>query len=92
MLAIVFLFSQFVVYAQDTGFEYKISLKSPGNPAETYSLQENASGNLLLSETIPIKISQKRTDNGSTIKIEVTLKGKERVYYNFEEIYKISDF
>jgi len=92
LLAIVFLFSQLVVYAQDTGFEYKISLKSPGNPAETYSLQENASGDLLASENIPIEISQKRTDNDSTIKIEVILKANEKVYYNFEEIYKISSF
>src|SRR5690606_20272359 len=92
LLAFVFILSQFVVYAQETGFEYKISLKSPGNPAETYSLQENASGDLFSSESIPIEINQKRTDNGSTIKIEVTLKAKERVYYNFEEIYKIHSF
>src|SRR5690606_30771691 len=92
LIAFVFLISQVVVYAQGTGFEYKISLKSPGNPAETYALHENAMSELLSTESIPIEINQKRTDNGETIKIEVILKANERVYYNFEQIYKIPSF
>lgn len=92
LLAFVFFLSQILVYAQDIGFEYKISLKSPGNPAETYSLQENSSGDLTSSESIPIQIKQKRTENGSTMRIEVSLTAKEKVYYNFEEIYSIPSF
>lgn len=92
LLAFAFIFLSVNVYAQKNTFEHKISLKSPGNPAKTYVLQDNELGVLSASEKIPVEIFQKRTDNGSTIKVEVTIKAKERIYYNFEEIFKISSF
>jgi hypothetical protein len=92
LIAFLLLVSQAVVYAQGTSFEYKISLKSPGNPADTYALHENGAGELRPEAALPIEIRQKRTGNGETVRIEVTLKAKEQVYYNFEQIYKITDF
>lgn len=87
MLTSLFLIS----HAQETAFEYHISLKSPGNKAITYTLQEN---NDVLSpkESIPLEIRQRTSVNGETTRIEVDITAKEKVYYNFEEILKIHAF
>ncbi len=92
LIAIALVCFHFAVIAQETIFESKISLKSPGNPASTYILQDNAAGILKSKEDIPVEVTQKRTENGETIKIEVTIKGKEKVYFNFEEVLKIASF
>jgi hypothetical protein len=92
IITFIFAFSHFYINAQEVILEQKISLKSPGNPANTYILKEDGSGALRTSENIPVEISQKRTDNGSTTKIEVTIKAKEKIYFNFEEIFKIASF
>ncbi|MGX5690891.1 hypothetical protein [Arcticibacter tournemirensis] len=92
IVAFILLGKCMVSYAQETKFEYSISLKSPGNPAKTYSLQESDKGVLSANENVPVNIVQTRTDNGETVKIEVTLTAKEKIYYNFEEICKIQSF
>ncbi len=81
-----------ISYSQETKFEYNISLKSPGNPARTYSLQEGDKGILSSEETLPVEIIQTRTGNGAAIKIEVTVTAREKIYYNFEEICRIESF
>ena len=75
-IALAFIFLNLGVQAQEATFEQKISLKTPGNPAKAYILQDNATGVLKSSENIPVEIYQKRTDNGSTVKVEVTIKAK----------------
>jgi hypothetical protein len=92
LIALALVSSHVILLAQETTFESKISLKSPGNPASTYVLEDNASGMLKSKENIPVEVTQKRTDNGETIKVEVTIKAKEQIYFNFEEVFKISSF
>src|SRR5690606_19500697 len=92
IITFIFAFSHTYINAHEVILEQTISLKSPGNPANTYILKEDGSGALRTSENIPVEISQKRTDNGSTTKIEVTIKAKEKIYFNFEEIFKIASF
>ena len=86
---ILLLFSWAMVFAQDTQSEYKITLKSPGNPAESYTLQEN-SGYLQASQALPVEIKHQAVQNGSSTHITVTITAKDLVYYNFEEICKLS--
>jgi len=88
---IVFLLTWAVVNAQALQPEYKITLKSPGNPADTYTLQEDASGYLKASQSLPVDIRQQKTETASTIRITVNITAKDLVYYNFEEVCKIAD-
>lgn len=60
-----------------------ISIKSPGNPAVTYTLQKDADGNLAAQQELPLQIRHEVSDT----RIKVTLTARERVYYNYEEIY-----
>lgn len=79
-------------YAQEATLEQKIALKTPGNPAITYALEQEASGMLRSSENIPVEIHQKRVENGTTMRIEVTVKANETIYYNFEQLFTIASF
>ncbi|MEN9918694.1 MAG: hypothetical protein RL662_1130 [Bacteroidota bacterium] len=67
-------------------FKSSISLKSPGNPAITYPLDEKANGDLIAKQVLPITITQQKTENTSTLRLKITLTAKEDVYYSFEEI------
>lgn len=90
LFAVIFLlFSWAMVFAQDTQSEYKITLKSPGNPAESYTLREN-SGYLQASQALPLEIRYQTSQNGSATRVTVTITAKDLVYYNFEEVYKLS--
>ena len=86
---ILLLFSWAAIFAQETQSEYKITLKSPGNPADTYTLREN-SGYLQASQALPVEIKHQAVQNGSATRITVTITAKDLVYYNFEEICKLS--
>ena len=86
---ILFLFSWAVIFAQGTQSEYKITLKSPGNPAEAYTLRENA-GLLQASQALPVEIKHQKVENGQATRITVTITAKDLVYYNFEEVCKLS--
>ncbi len=71
-------------------FENNISIKSPGNPAVTYKLQQSSNGMLISSEEIPMEIKQMQTTTGDITRITVTLVAKDKVYYNFEQICGLS--
>lgn len=87
---VLLLFSCAMIDAQEVQSEYKITLKSPGNPAESYTLTEDASGYLKASQLLPIEIRQQKEEHGSATRITVTLRATDLVYYNFEEVYKLS--
>ena len=87
---VLLLFSCAMIDAQEVQSEYKITLKSPGNPAESYTLTEDASGYLKASQALPIEIRQQKEEHGSATRITVTLRATDLVYYNFEEVCKLS--
>lgn len=64
----------------------QITLKSPGNPAIAYPLQAQ-NGMLISTENIPVEIKEQIIENDSTLKLIITLKANDLVYYNFEESY-----
>lgn len=85
----LFLFCCIVIYAQGTvGTESKITLKSPGNPSETYLLKETRDGRLTSDKNLPLEITRKEAKNGQATRITITLKANDIVYYNYEEICK----
>lgn len=66
--------------------KYQISLKSPGNPAKTYSLTATDNGLLKSDKELPIKISRKSVQvNAHSLLEEITLTAKDVVYFNFQE-------
>lgn len=91
-LVLVLLHSWMLSNSQETSFECNISLKSPGNAAKTYFLKENGNGILVADEKIPVHIIQTIKTNADLTKIEVKITAKEKIHYNFEEIFKISSF
>lgn len=81
----------FCVGLQAQTMEYKITLKSPGNPADVYELKLN-NGTLSAGVSLPVDIRQEKiNDSGNTFRIRTIITAKETVYYNLEEIYKLSD-
>lgn len=87
---ILFLLTWAMVNAQEIQPEYQITLKSPGNPAESYTLQEDASGYLKASQSLPVEIRQQKTETASTIRITVDITAKNLIYYNFEGVCKLA--
>ena len=91
--SLLFLLSVLVTafaYAQGTlQPEYRISLKAPGNPAETYELKAN--GNTLTAgTTLPLEIRQQVVEEGANLfRIETTITAKETVYYNLEQQFRL---
>lgn len=70
---------------------HKITLKSPGNPAEAYELTlDKASGKMQASTALPVEISQQINEEGSILRLRVVITAKEEVYYNFEEVYQLT--
>ena len=59
---VLLLFSCAMIDAQEVQSEYKITLKSPGNPAESYTLTEDVSGYLKASQLLPIEIKQQKEE------------------------------
>ncbi|NDV78137.1 hypothetical protein [Dysgonomonas sp. 511] len=72
--------------AQET--EYRISLKSPGNPAQTYTLTEAADGTLKAAADLPVQVFRKNLTEGINSVEEITLKAGSTVYFSFEEVVK----
>jgi hypothetical protein len=68
--------------AQLTG---RITLKTPGNPAKSYILQETAGGILTANETLPLIVRQQKIEHDGTLKIILSLEATGRVYYNIEQ-------
>lgn len=86
LLLLICVFASACLSAQ---LETKISIKSPGNPAETYSLKEQASGELVSNVSLPLEIRHQKTEIGNKIQLKVVIRAKELVYYNLEEVYKL---
>jgi len=70
--------------------ESTITLKSPGNPAISYPLTLDKTGRLISKEDIPVEIILDTKDVGSSIIIEVEIRGKDEAYYNLEHVLKLS--
>ncbi len=70
---------------------HKITLKSPGNPAESYELTvDKASGMMRASRDLPVQIRQQVVEEGMVLRLQTVITASEEVYYNFEEVYKLS--
>jgi hypothetical protein len=63
-----------------------VRIKSPGNPAVTYTLTKNPAGELVASGEIPLHITHEVTETPPLTRIKVTVTAREKVYYNYEEI------
>ncbi|WP_434533689.1 hypothetical protein [Dysgonomonas capnocytophagoides] len=81
----------FSVNAQQVQQEYKLTMKTPGNPSITYDLKES-NGQLTAGQSLPLAISRNVTENGASQRIEITIKANELAYYSLEEIYKLGSF
>ncbi len=69
---------------------WRISLKSPGNPAISYPLHLETSGELSSTVRLPVSIMRKVEQHETGTRISIEIKAIETVYYNFEEVYKLS--
>jgi hypothetical protein len=85
-LTLLFL-CQWILPATDT--TGSIHIKSPGNPAVAYVLQEQVNGELTAQQELPLVIRREVSETASTTRIKVTLTAKEKTYYNYEEIYPL---
>ena len=81
----------FSVNAQQVQQEYKLTMKTPGNPSVTYDLKES-NGQLTAGQSLPLAISRNVTENAASQRIEITIKANELAYYSLEEIYKLGSF
>lgn len=87
LIILVMLFS-LVVYAQNR-IENKITIKTPGNPSETFILNKRADGKLVASPNFPLDITRNEVKEGNRIKINIIIEAKEKIYYNYEEIFHL---
>ena len=92
LLTVLFVWVSVLSFAQDIGFQYHITLMEPGNPAKSYPLKDGGNGSLSSKDPIPVEVIQRQINNGQTIKIEVSITGKENIYYNFEELIRLETF
>lgn len=81
-----------IVYADNPpeSSDWRISIKNPGNPAKTYALKLDANGLLKTADHLPITIKRNVVQIGSGMRITVELTATDRVYYNFQEVYKLA--
>ncbi|MDR2811372.1 MAG: hypothetical protein LBB84_12620 [Tannerellaceae bacterium] len=66
-----------------------VRIKSPGNPALTYTLKKNVRGELIAQEELPLQIRHEVLETSPVSRIKVTITAKDKVYYNYEEIYAL---
>jgi hypothetical protein len=85
-LTLLFL-CQWILPATDT--TGSIHIKSPGNPAVAYALQEQVNGELTARQELPLVIRREVSETAFITRIKVTLTAKEKTYYNYEEIYPL---
>ena len=73
-------------WAQNPTLEGSISVKSPGNPAATFSLSESHDGILLPDEDLPLEIRRTTVekDGVTTVKLEIT--AENTLYYNIGQV------
>ena len=68
--------------AQGYDISAELTLKTPGNPAETYILTGDAEGPLKADCDLPVKVTRKITEKGDVTRVVLTVTAKETVYYN----------
>lgn len=68
-------------YARAVDIKARLGLKTPGNPSVSYSLTSDGS-KLLAGEALPVEIMQKKVQQGNETVFSVTIKARERVYFN----------
>ena len=68
----------------------RITLKTPGNRAETYDLEISARGGEILraDRELPVTIRRQEIRNGDETKIVLTLTATDRIYYNIEQLFR----
>lgn len=81
--AIIFsLVSALCANAQMPDFSGSISLKTPGNPAETFSLDGPLSGELSAAADLPLSITRKIYEKDDAVVVELTITATDLIYYN----------
>lgn len=88
-IIIVLLFGIFAVTLSGKEAYMNLSLKTPGNPAVSYALSDNGTGELQAAAALPVEIKRIQTDKGGVSEIEVTVKAKELIYFSYEEVLKL---
>ena len=66
---------------QATNVNYRLSLKQPGNAAESYDLKQTAN-ELTADRPLPVVITQKETREGDLSRLTVTLTAQQRIWFN----------
>ena len=75
--AIIFsLVSALCANAQMPDFSGSISLKTPGNPAETFSLDGPLSGELSAAADLPLSITRKTYEKDDAVVVELTIQNR----------------
>ena len=59
-----------------------ISLKTPGNPAETFSLTESGNGVLTPEHDLPLSIVKRTSSENEVTRIEISVTAEQLLYYN----------
>lgn len=90
ILTIIALATCIATNAPAQQFTYNLSLKSPGNPAESYVLKAKPSGELEANTALPMRIIRQISEEGSTTQIKVTIEAMETAYYNLEQSYELN--
>ncbi|EGK01134.1 hypothetical protein [Dysgonomonas gadei] len=75
----------------DKQLSSNISIKVPGNKSVTYKLTADKDGNLESESDLPLQISRKLTSDGDIVRITVSIKAKEKAYYNFSQAYLLPE-
>lgn len=67
----------------------RITLKTPGNRAVTYELRQSGVGGGILEadEPLPVVVRREVRESDSELRIVLTLKAEELLYYNVEELF-----
>ena len=63
-----------------------ISLKKPGNPAETYTLTGPLTGEITADSVLPVTVTRDIHEENGTIRIELTVTADDTIYYNMGQI------
>lgn len=81
----------FCYSAHSQEMKQSITFKSPGNPSRKIELLSNGTS-LIAQQKMPVDIKQKMVESTNKTRFEVIITAKEKVYYNFENSYKILDY
>ena len=80
-LSLIIVMTCMTAYARAVDIKARLGLKTPGNPSVSYSLTSDGS-KLLAGEALPVEIMQKKVQQGNETVFSVTIKARERVYFN----------